>query len=170
MQVPSAGKLTNGEAYIFYKRHDGQPDVTCPEFMTVDLHMGISARSAEDAVMKVVRTMVQLVANQQKALSNLWSQNRSKSRNERFDRSGDGGTSKCVRGMCRMYGGRRISSDSTSPSGVIISCGGKGRSGARKPCRRFCNIIRKGICKMFVAYGDARFSSSNKGLAQSSSL
>ena len=75
VQVPSAGILTNGTAYIFYKcHHDGQPVVTCSEFMPVKLHKGISARSAEDAVMKVVRTMVQLFVDQQKALSSFWSQ------------------------------------------------------------------------------------------------
>ena len=79
MQVPSAGILTNGTAYIFYKcHHDGQPSgqpvVTCSEFMTVDLHKGISAKSAEDTVMKVLRTMVQLFIDQQKALSSFWSQ------------------------------------------------------------------------------------------------
>lgn len=79
VQVPSAGILTNGTACIFYKcHHDGQPNgqpvVTCSEFMTVDLHKGISARSAEDTVMKVVRTMVQLFIDQQKALSSFWSQ------------------------------------------------------------------------------------------------
>lgn len=78
MQVPSAGILTNGTAYIFYKCHhdgqkNGQPVVTCSEFMTVDLKKGLSARSAEEAVMKVVRTMVQLFIDQQKALSSFWS-------------------------------------------------------------------------------------------------
>lgn len=77
-QVPSAGILTNGTAYIFYKcHHDGQPNgqpvVTCSEFLTVDLHKGVSARSAEATVMKVVRTMVQLFIDQQKALSSFWS-------------------------------------------------------------------------------------------------
>ena len=79
MQVPSAGILTHGTAYIFYKcHHDGQPSgqavVTCSEFMTVDLHKGISAKSAEHTVMKVLRTMVQLFVDQQKALSSFWSQ------------------------------------------------------------------------------------------------
>ena len=79
MQVPSAGILTDGTAYIFYKCHydgqpTGQPFVTCSEFMTVELHKGISARSAKDTVMKVLRTMVQLFVDQKKALSSFWSQ------------------------------------------------------------------------------------------------
>ena len=79
MQVPSAGILTNGTAYIFYKcYHDGQPNgqpvLTCSEFMSVDLHKGISAGSAADTVLKVVRTMVQLFVDQKKALSSFWSQ------------------------------------------------------------------------------------------------
>ena len=78
VQVPSAGILTNGTAYIFYKcHHDGQPNgqpvVTCSDFLTVDLRKGISARSAEDTVMEVVGTMVQLFVDQQKALSSFWS-------------------------------------------------------------------------------------------------
>ena len=80
MQVPSAGILTNKAAYVFYKCHhdgqqNGQPVVTCAcsELMTVDLKKGVSARSAEDTVMKVVRTMVQLFVDQQKALSTFWS-------------------------------------------------------------------------------------------------
>ena len=78
VQVPSAGILTNGIANIFYKcHHDGQPNgqpvVTCSEFLTVDLHKGISARSAVATVMKVVRTVVQLFIDQQKALSSCWS-------------------------------------------------------------------------------------------------
>ena len=79
MQVPSAGILSNGTAYLFYKcYHDGQPNgrpvLTCSEFMTVDLHKGISADSAADNIMKVVKTMVQLFADQKKALSSFWSQ------------------------------------------------------------------------------------------------
>ncbi|KAL0047698.1 hypothetical protein WJX82_009730 [Trebouxia sp. C0006] len=78
-QVPSAGILSNGTAYLFYKcYHDGQPNgrpvLTCSEFMTVDLHKGISADSAADNIMKVVKTMVQLFADQKKALSSFWSQ------------------------------------------------------------------------------------------------
>ena len=78
VQVPSAGILTNGTAYIFYKcHHDGQPNdrsvVTCSDFLTVDLRKGISARSAEDTVMEVLRTMVQLFVDQQKVLSSFWS-------------------------------------------------------------------------------------------------
>jgi len=42
--------------------------------MTVDLHKGISAESAADNIMKVVKTMVQLFADQKKALSSFWSQ------------------------------------------------------------------------------------------------
>ena len=43
VQVPSAGILTNGTAYIFQQRHrdgqpNGQPVVKCSEFMTADLH------------------------------------------------------------------------------------------------------------------------------------
>ena len=74
VQVPSAGTLTNGTTYIFYKcHHDGQPVVTRSELLTVNLHKGISARAAEDTVMKVVKTMVQLFVDQQKALSIFWS-------------------------------------------------------------------------------------------------
>ncbi len=60
VQVPSAGILTNGTAYIFYKCHqpNGQPVVTCSEYLTVNLCKGISANSAEDTVMKVVRTII----------------------------------------------------------------------------------------------------------------
>ena len=42
--------------------------------MTADLHKGISDRSAEDTVMKAVRTMVQLFVDQEKALSSFCSQ------------------------------------------------------------------------------------------------
>ncbi|KAL3163153.1 hypothetical protein ABBQ32_009563 [Trebouxia sp. C0010 RCD-2024] len=78
-QVPSAGILTNGTAYLFYKCYHGgqpkgQPVLTCSEFMPVDLHKGISADSAADNVMKVVKTMVQLFVDQKKALSSFWSQ------------------------------------------------------------------------------------------------
>ncbi|KAA6426042.1 MAG: hypothetical protein FRX49_03894 [Trebouxia sp. A1-2] len=78
-QVPSAGILTNGTAYLFYRCYqdgqpNGQPVLTCSEFMSVDLHKGISAKSAADNVMKVVKTMVQLFVDQKKALSSFWSQ------------------------------------------------------------------------------------------------
>ncbi|KAL3140352.1 hypothetical protein ABBQ38_004616 [Trebouxia sp. C0009 RCD-2024] len=78
-QVPSAGILTNGTAYLFYRCYHGgqpkgQPVLTCSEFMPVDLHKGISAESAADSVMKVVKTMVQLFVDQKKALSSFWSQ------------------------------------------------------------------------------------------------
>ncbi|DBA84527.1 TPA: hypothetical protein ACH3X1_006144 [Trebouxia sp. C0004] len=52
---------------------NGQPVVTCSDFLTVDLHKGISAKSAEDTVVKVVKTMVQLFVDQQKALPSFWS-------------------------------------------------------------------------------------------------
>ena len=79
MQVPSAGILTNGEAYLFYKcHHDGQPNgqsvLTCSEPLFVNLHKGIRADVAVDTVVKVVRTMVQLFVDQKKALSSFWAQ------------------------------------------------------------------------------------------------
>ena len=79
VQVPSAGILTNGTAYLFYKCHhdhqpNGQPILACFEFMSVDLHNGIRAESAVDTVMKVVRSMLQLFTDQKKALSSFWSQ------------------------------------------------------------------------------------------------
>ena len=79
MQVPSAGILTNGTAYLFYKCYHGgqpkgQPVLTCSEFMPVDLHKGINAESAADNVMKEVKTVVQLFVDQKKALSSFWSQ------------------------------------------------------------------------------------------------
>ena len=78
VQVPSPSILTNGSAFIFLQRHVmvSQPVVKCSEFVTVDLHKGISARLAEDTVMKVLRTMVQLFVDQEKALalSSFWSQ------------------------------------------------------------------------------------------------
>lgn len=75
LQVPSAGILSNGTAYIFYKcqhasQQDGQPFLACSEFMIVELHKGITAQLALQAVMKVLKTMVQLFVDQKEALRN----------------------------------------------------------------------------------------------------
>ena len=69
VQVPSAGILTNGTSYLFYKcSYDGQPELVCSGLMKVALHMGISSPTALDAVNTVLRTMLQLFIEQKTAV------------------------------------------------------------------------------------------------------
>ena len=71
MQVPSAGILSNGTAYIFYKcDHWGLPKLVCSELMLVNLQKGMAPEEAIKACKNVLGTMIHMFKAQKDAIAN----------------------------------------------------------------------------------------------------
>ena len=63
------------QAILFYTCHHGhQPRITCSEYMPAGLCKDIKAKTASEAVSKVLRTMVQLFCDQKRALESYWAE------------------------------------------------------------------------------------------------
>lgn len=64
-QVPSAGILSNGTGYLFYKYyHYGPQRLQCSPLMVQNLIQGIEAKAAKKEAMDVLATMIQLFKDQ----------------------------------------------------------------------------------------------------------
>ena len=71
MQVPSAGILSNGTAYIFYKcDYQGLPKLVCSDLMVVELQKGMAPEEAINVCKTVLGTMIHMFKAQNDAIAN----------------------------------------------------------------------------------------------------
>lgn len=65
LQVPSAGILSNGTGYLFYRcYHHGPQRLQCSPLMMVNLSESIQANAAQKEARDVLATMIQLFKDQ----------------------------------------------------------------------------------------------------------
>lgn len=64
LQVPSAGILSNGTGYLFYRCYHGPQRLQCSPLMMVNLSQSIQAKAAQKEARDVLATMIQLFKDQ----------------------------------------------------------------------------------------------------------